>query len=154
MTDRFRMKNLIVFVSLFLTFLVFFFGCENENEAKYKVELYPDSTIKYQGFFIKEQRHGYFTFYNKNGMLTSEGAYSFGKRNGTWKYYDVKGMTKTAQFKNGKLINIKCFSHGRIYHVMNMNNNEIYYYYKDDQIVDSLWHPISPSIFEIKDEEL
>lgn len=131
------------------------FGCAREN-VDYIIEFYKDSTIKSQGFYLKNKRHGPFSSYDKNGMKTAEGLYTNGKRNGTWQYYDMKGLYKTVQFCNGKISKISNYSNGGINSILRVQNNEsineIIYFYKDNQIIDSTWYPTPPYYINIVEE--
>ena len=59
---------------------------------------YPDSTIKYMGFYIDDVLHGKNVTWFQNGTIKQEGDYFEGYKNGEWKFYYENGSPKEIIF--------------------------------------------------------
>lgn len=60
------------------------------------------------GMQKKVKKHGAYFYYFENGKPKISGNYKNDQKDGTWKYYDIKGtLIKEEVYKDGKLIESK-----------------------------------------------
>lgn len=81
------------------------------EQGKYKYGLrngvwfhkYPNGKIAFEGAYVEGNPEGKHLYYNEKGYLIKEENYSYGQKDGKWKWYDDFGFeTMTMTFKDGK----------------------------------------------------
>ncbi|MFN3756880.1 MAG: hypothetical protein ACK4RM_07980 [Flavobacterium sp.] len=68
---------------------------------------YMDEDLIYESTeYFKDMKHGLYKNYNEDGTLKEEGMYQYDKRDGIWKYYDLKdgNLEVGYEYKNDKIL--------------------------------------------------
>jgi antitoxin component YwqK of YwqJK toxin-antitoxin module len=64
---------------------------------------YPNGKVSFKGLYEGGKPHGDHKYYNKKGVLIRKEAYTFGVKDGKWKWYDDNGVEYLSiTYKNGE----------------------------------------------------
>ena len=110
---------------------------ENNIEFAYKDrKAYEDNFYLLKDFLGKIKKNGEeLKVYYKNNVLALEGKYQLGRKNGVWKYYDIKGKEKQRfSFQKGRLKSAINFNEsGRVEYIFDSFSTEKSSWDKDNK---------------------
>ena len=63
------------------------------------IEHYPDGRVRFRGFHLDGEMHGYWTFYRADGSVMRTGSFERGRQVGAWRTIDRSGnVVKVTEF--------------------------------------------------------